>query len=110
MCYLDIILIYGVNTEDKHQAIADKILQQCMKHILAVKQHKSELHFHDTIFLESVINGLKVTMDLAKSTTINKWPTPTTKKPVQGFRNVANYLYGFIVNYRTIAQLLIEWK
>ena len=42
--YLDDILIYRGNTEAEHQAIVKKVLQQCVKHGLAVNLLKSEFH------------------------------------------------------------------
>ena len=55
--YLDDILIYGGDTEAKHQAIVDKVLQQCVEHELAVNLLKSEFHVKETIFLGHVINS-----------------------------------------------------
>ena len=61
--YLDDILIYGGYTEAEHQAIVEKVLQQCVEHGLTVNLLKSEFKVNETIFLEHVINGQEVKMD-----------------------------------------------
>ena len=75
--YLDNILIYGGNTEPKHQAIVEKILQQCVEHGLAINLLKDEFHVKETIFLVHIINGKEVKIDPSKLETIVKWPIPT---------------------------------
>ena len=97
--YLDDILIYGGDTEAEHQAIVEKVLQQCVEHGLAVDLLKSELYVKETIFLVHVINGQEVKMDPSKLETMSKWPIPTKKKEVQAFLGFANYYCRFIVNY-----------
>ena len=72
--YLDYIFIYGGNTKAKHQAVVEKVLQQCVKHGLAVNLLKSEFYIHRPILLRKVIYRQEVTMDPAKLKTIPKWP------------------------------------
>ena len=55
--YMDDILIHGGTTEAEHQAFIVKLLQQCVKHGLAVNLTKSEFHIHETIFLVHIFNG-----------------------------------------------------
>ena len=62
--YRDDIHIHGGSTEDEHQAVVEKVLQQCIEHVLAVNLLKSEFHVYKTIFLVHVINGQDVKMDL----------------------------------------------
>src|SRR5258706_4900792 len=106
--YLDDILIYGGDTEAEHQAIVEKVLQQCIEHGLAVNLAKSEFHTQQTIFLGHVINGQEVQMDPAKLETMSKWPIPTKKKEVQAFLGFANYYRRFIINYSAKARPLID--
>ena len=75
--YLDDILISGGNTEAEHQAIVEKVLQQCVKNGLAVNLLKSEFHVKVTIFLGHVINGQEVKVDPSKLEIMSKWPIPT---------------------------------
>ena len=88
--YLDDILIYGADKEVEHQAILDKVLQQCVEHGLAVNLLKYEFHVNQTIFLRHVINGQAVRIDPSKLETMSKWPIPTKKKKVQVFLGFAN--------------------
>ena len=60
MWYLNNIVIYSGNTEAEHQAIVEKVLQQCVKHGLAINLFASEFHVKETIFLVHVINGQEV--------------------------------------------------
>ena len=91
--YLDDILIYGGDTEAEHQAIVEKVLQQCVEDGLTVNLLKSEFHVKETIFLVHIINGQEVKMDPSKLETMSKWPIPTKKKEVQAFLDFTNY-YG----------------
>ena len=106
--YLDNLFSYGGNTEAQHQAIIEKVLQQCVEHELAVNLFKSEFHVKETIFLGHVINGQEVKMDPSKLETMSKCPIPTKKKEVQAFLGLANYYRRFIVNYSTKARPLID--
>ena len=106
--YLNDILIYAGDSEAEHQAIVEKVLQQCVKHGLAVNLLKSEFHIKETIFLVHVINGQEVKMDPSKLESMSKWPIPTKKKEVQAFLGSANYYCRFIVNYSAKARPLID--
>ena len=64
--YLDDILIHGGDTEAEHQAIVEKVLQQCVEHGLAVNLLKSEFHVKQTKFLVDVNNSQDVKMDPSK--------------------------------------------
>ena len=97
--YLHNILIYGYDTEPEHQAIVEKVLQQCVEHGPAVNLLKREFHVKETIFLVHVINGQEVKMDPAKLDTTLKRPILTKKKELQVFLGFANYYRRFMVNY-----------
>ena len=106
--YVDDILIYGGDTEAEHQAIVEKVLQQCVEHGLAVNLLKSEFHVKETIFLAHVSNGQEVKMYPSKLQTMSKWPIPINKKEVQEFLGFADYYRQFIVNYSANAHPLID--
>ena len=102
------ILIYGGTTEAENLAFVEKVLQQCVKHLLAVNLTKSEFHVHETIFLGHIVNGSQVQMDPAKLETMSKWPVPTKKQEVQAFLGFPNYYRRFIENYSAKARPLID--
>ena len=106
--YMDDILIYVGQTEAEYHAYVEKILQQCVNHVLAVNLTKSEFHVHETIFLGHIVNGRQVQMDPAKLETMFKWPVPTKKKEVQAFLGFANYYRQFIENCSAKARPLID--
>jgi len=106
--YLDDFLIYGGDSEEEHQQLVEQVLQQCIKHSLAVNLTKSEFHVQETLFLGHMINGQQVQMDPTKLEAMSKWPTPTKKKEVQAFLGFANYYRRFITNYSGKARPLID--
>ena len=106
--YLHDIHIYGSNNEAEHQAIVDKVLQQCVEHELAINLLKSKFHLHETIFLVNVINSQEVTIGPSKLKTMSKWPIPTKKKEVQVLLGFTNYYCQCIVNHSTKARPLID--
>ena len=106
--YLDDILIYNGDTKAEHQAIVEKVLQQCVEHGLAVNLLKSKFHVKETIFLVHVINGQEVKMDPSKLETMSKWPISMKKKEVQAFLGFANYYCRFIINYSAKACPFID--
>ena len=97
--YLDDMVIYGGNTKAEHQAIVEKVRQQCFKHGLAVNLLKSKFHIYRSIFIVHVINSQEVKMDSLKLENISNWPISTKKKEVLAFLGFSNYYYQFIVNY-----------
>jgi len=64
--YLDDILIYGGDSEEEHRQLVEQVLQQCIKHGLAVNLPKSEFHVQVTLFLGHIINSQQVQMDPTK--------------------------------------------
>ena len=106
--YLDNIIIDGNNTEVEHQAIVEKILQECVKQGLAVNLLKSEFHIHVTILLRHVINSQEVKIDLFKLATMSKSSILIKKKEVQAFVAFANYDRRFIVNDNAKAHTVID--
>ena len=105
---LDNILIYGGDTKAEHQAIVEKVLQQCAEHGLAVDLLKSEFHVNEIIFLVHVIHSQDGKMDPSKLETMSKWPILTMKNKVQAFLAFTNYYRRFIVNYSAKAHLFID--
>ena len=106
--YRDDLLIYAGNTEAEHQAIVEKLLQQCIKHGLGVNLLKLEFHMHETLFLCHVIHSQEVTMDPCKFEIMSQWPIPRQKKQVQGFLGCANYYCEFIMHYSTKTHSLLH--
>lgn len=68
-----------------------------------LKKDKCKFHRHTISFLAYVMSPNGVTIDQAKVTTINNWPTHRTIKKFLGF---ANFDYRFIQGFRTIAHPL----
>ena len=81
--YLDDIVISGANTESEQQAIVEKVLQQCVKHGLAVNLLQSDFHIKETTVLRHVIKGQEVKIHPSKLESVSKWPIPTKKKQVK---------------------------
>ena len=88
--YFDDILIYGRNTENEHQAIVEKVLQQHVEHRLAVNFLKSKFDVKESILLAHVINGEEVKMDPSTLETMFKCAIPIQKKAVEALLDFAN--------------------
>jgi len=88
---LEDILMYGGESEKKHQQLVEQVLEQCIKYGLVVNFTKSEFHVQETLFLEHIINGQQVQIDLTKLEAMSQWRTSTKKKEVQAFLDFANY-------------------
>ena len=106
--YMYHMRIHGGTTEAEHQAFVVKVLQQCIKHGLAVNLTKSEFHVHESSFPSHIVNGSQVQMDPAKLETMSKWPVPTKQTEVQSFLGFASYDRRFIENYCTQGRPLID--
>ena len=72
MRYFNNIHTYGGNSQNEHQAIVQKVLQQYVEYALVVHILKCEFFVHGTIFLVHVINGWEVKMDTQKLKTMSK--------------------------------------
>ena len=106
--YMYDILIYGATTEAEHQAWVEEIVEQCVKHGLAVNLTKSEFHVHATIVLVHIVSGSQVQMDPAKLENMSKWLVPTKQTEVPAFLGFANYDRRFIENYSAKERPLIN--
>ena len=105
---MDDILIHVGTTEAEHQALVEKIFQQCVNHEFTVNLTKSEFHVYESIFLAHIVKGSQVQMDPAKLETMSKWPVPTKRKEVQALLGIANYYRRFIEDYSAKARPLID--
>ena len=104
---MDDILLNEGETEAEHQAYVDKILQQCVNHVLAVNLTKSEFDVHEIIFLGHIGTGSQVQMDAAKLEIMSNWPVPTKEIAVQPFLGFANNYRRLSKNYSAKIRTLI---
>ena len=101
-------MINGGNTKAENQAIVENVLQQCLKHRLAVMLLKIKFYVKEAIFLSHIINSQEVKMDPSKLQSMFKWLMAIKKKELPAFCVLANYYSQFIACCRAKANRLID--
>ncbi|XP_053571958.1 maestro heat-like repeat-containing protein family member 1 [Bombina bombina] len=103
--YLDDILIYSNNMEDRKKHVL-WVLSRLRTHHVYAKLEKCSFHTEEITFLGYKITSSGVKMEDGKIDTILKWPTPTNRKQVQRFLGFANFYRKFIKGFSKIAKPL----
>jgi len=103
--YLNDILIYSEN-EEQHIEHVKQILEALTKAGLQVKPQKCEFHTNNVEYLGFIITteGLRLSMDPAKITTIIEWPIPKKLRDVRSFLGFGNFHRRFIQDYSPLAR------
>ena len=105
LAYLDDILVYS-RTMDEHIDYVQKVLQKLRDFNLQAKLEKCKFYVKEVKFLEYVLLGTEIRIDLEKVEAVKNQPTLTNKTEVQSFIGFLNYYQKFIKKYKDIARLL----
>jgi len=101
VAYLDDILIFSQNLEDRRERVRT-ILEQVKETGLTLKASKCEFHTTEIEYLGYVISPQGLRMDEEKIRTINERKEPTNIKGIQSFLGFANFYRMFIQDYSRI--------
>ena len=101
--YMDDILIATNRTWEDHYKEVEQVLKTLHKHNLYLKPDKCKFHKMEIDFLEMVVGGGQVKMDLVKVEGLAKWPCPTSVKELRAFLGFGNFYKDFIDHYSLIA-------
>jgi len=116
VAYLDDILIFSQNLEDRQKHIRT-ILKRVKETGLTLKASKCEFHTKEIEYLGYVIFPQGLRMDEEKIRTIKEWKEPTNIKGIQSFLGFANFYRRFIQDYSRITTPLtrltrkeVDWE
>ena len=89
--YVDNIVLFS-KTYEEHLTSLKIILQVMKEHHLNLRKDKCEFFKNSIIFLGFLIDGKTIKPDPKNVDKVNKFPTPKTRKQVQRFLGLANFL------------------
>jgi len=101
--YLDDILIYS-KTRKKHRDHVKLVLGRLREAELQIDIRKCEFDVEETVFLEVIVSGLDLRMNLSKVTAIVSWITSINLKEIQSFVRFVNFYRRFIKNFSKLVK------
>ncbi len=107
VAFLDDILIFSTDKES-HRNHVQEVLKRQREHGLYAKPEKCKFNQVQVEFLGFIISrsGIQIAFDKTKA--VVDWPRPTTRKELQRFLGLANYLREFIKGCSEIAKPLTD--
>ena len=100
--YLDDILIFS-RTEQEHEQHLRWVLSKLREHHLHAKLKKSPFGLNRLNYLGHILHDSTIQMEPAKTAAIDNWPTPTSRKELQTFLGLANYIAKLVHHFVTLA-------
>ena len=100
--YLDDILIFSP-TAEQHVKDLSKVLQLLRQHNLYANADKCTLFTHEIQYLGHIISNKGISVDPAKTASLQNWPVPSNVTELQSFLGLCNYFRRFIPGYSEIA-------
>jgi len=97
-------MLVGIETEEGHDELVEKILRRLEEHDLYVKLEKCEWKVREVGFLGVVIGPDGIKMEKEKVRSVLEWPAPKCVKDVQKFLGLANYYRRFVKDFAEIAR------
>jgi hypothetical protein len=93
--YLDDLTVYSKNRLD-HLGHLRKVLTRCKKFDISLNPFKSIFGVTMGKILGSIVSNLRISIDQEMIAAILNIPTPTTKKEVQAFMDIINFVRRFV--------------
>jgi hypothetical protein len=101
--FIDDILIYSEN-EEEHAEHLRIVLSRLREHKLYAKFSKCEFWLKKVPFLDHILSGEGILVDLTKVQEVLDWKAPTTVHEVRSFLGLASYYRCFISDFSKIAK------
>ena len=101
--FVDNVLV-GMETEEEHDKIMEKILKRLEENNLYIKPEKCVWKVQKIGFLGVVIGPNGIEMEKEKVNRVLSWPEPKNIKDVRKFLGLANYYRRFIKDFTQIAR------
>ena len=95
--YIDDILIFSNNPIDHYQHVSE-VLKRLANNNLPVKLEKCSFHVTELDFLGFLLTTKGITVHNDTITTLQNYPTPTTKKQLQSFLGFINFYRNLVPN------------
>ncbi|KAE8656709.1 hypothetical protein F3Y22_tig00116997pilonHSYRG00207 [Hibiscus syriacus] len=105
--YLDDIVIYS-KTLEEHIEDLKQVFLVLRDNELYVKEEKCSFAQTEVPFLDHIVGGGKIWMDMDKIRAIEEWKGPTKVTELRSFLGLANYYRRFVKGYSKIAAPLTE--
>jgi len=99
-------VIVGIEEEEKHDKVVEKIVKRLAENNLYVKPEKCKWKVRKVEFLRVVIGPEEIKIEEEKIKRVLEWLTSKEVKDIQKFLELANYYWWFINNFASIARLL----
>jgi hypothetical protein len=96
--YLDDLTVYSKNQLD-HFGHLRKIFMRCKKFGIFLNPSKSIFGVMKGKILGHIFSDSGISIDLESITAILNLPTPTSKKEVQAFMGIINFVHRFVLNF-----------
>ena len=96
-------MLVGMETEEGHNKVVDKVLRRLEENDLYVKPEKCMWKVRKVPFLGVVIGEEKVEMEEDKVEGVLEWPMPQCMRDVRKFLGLANYYRCFVKNFAKVA-------
>ena len=100
--FVDDVLV-GMETEEGHDEIVEKVLRRLEENDLYVKLEKCVWKVKEVPFLGVVMEEGKVEMEEDKVEGVLKWPMPQCVRDIRKFLGLANYYRQFVKDFAKIA-------
>jgi len=99
-------VIVGIEEEEEHDEVVEKVVKRLAENNLYVKLEKCKWKVREVGFLGVVIGLERIKIEEEKVKEVLYWLTPEEVKNIQKFLKLANYYQWFIKNFAVIARPL----
>jgi hypothetical protein len=96
--YIDDLTVYSKN-RSYHFGHLRKILMRCRKFVISLNPYKSIFGVTEGNLLGHIVSYSGISIDPERINAILNLPAPTSKKEVQSFMGVINFIYRFVPDF-----------